>query len=89
MRMQRSSIDAVKSPRPGVARRADSKTTRVPRVKTEDGLECQECDWVGIEEEKNRHELPGDSWHECPECGAECSHWPIDELGDPLPARRG
>lgn len=72
-------------PRPGVARRDSSKTTH---VKTEDGLQCQDCGWIGFETEENRADIQDDCWFGCPVCGAECSHWPIDELGEPLPARR-
>jgi hypothetical protein len=50
--------------------------------KTEDGIQCTECNWTGLETDCIKHDLPGDSWFECPVCGAECAHYPLDELDE-------
>jgi hypothetical protein len=44
---------------------------------TEDHLECSVCPWVGLEDDA-REGSPG---YLCPECGAPCAHFPLDEVG--------
>jgi hypothetical protein len=50
--------------------------------KTEDALECSECDWRGYEANAERIELVDDDYFECPSCGGVCAHLPIEELDE-------
>jgi hypothetical protein len=46
----------------------------------DDRLECSQCAWRGLEEEKNRHDFDDEpGGFACPSCGEPCGHTPIDE----------
>lgn len=48
---------------------------------TEEGLECSCCSWHGCEAQALEREDPVNGlMHDCPECGEECAHCPIDEI---------
>lgn len=52
---------------------------------TDEGLECSECSWRGVEEDAIRIDDPNDddSHYDCPKCREICAHTPIDEcLGE-------
>lgn len=49
---------------------------------TEDALECSECLWCGYEWHASKKDFPDEKdGFACPECGAPCAHFPMDELG--------
>lgn len=50
---------------------------------TEEGLECSCCSWHGCEETAVKREDPIEGiMYDCPFCGEECAHTPLDETTD-------
>lgn len=51
--------------------------------KTEEALECSVCPWRGYECDAIEREDPDDWGYNCPACGEQCAHLPLDELDAP------
>ena len=49
---------------------------------TEETLECLYCIWIGLEEYAVGDGNEEDPGFLCPACNEECSHYPLDEIGD-------
>lgn len=60
-------------------------------IVTEETLECtsDECEWVGREEDAIDDGNEEDSGFLCPSCRTQCAHFPLDELGKPVPLASG
>jgi hypothetical protein len=46
---------------------------------TDEGLECSNCPWRGVEENAVRDDNEDDPGFMCPDCGEPCAHVPMDE----------
>ena len=69
------------SPEPCMAR-GEAVEEGAQMTITEESLECTACPWVGTEADAVERDTEDGTEYDCPVCGEECAHFPLDEIGD-------